>query len=512
MKRPAVLALVIPLILSTGFTGAAGAKTPTKVTPASVTSASAEARSTYIVQFAPGSDVAALASSARSAGIGVQRTIRNVFPGMVATMTPTQAQAMARNPRVVLVEADSVVDIKGTQTNPTWGLDRTDQRNRPLDASFSYPNSGAGVATYIVDTGVNASHSEFTGRMASGFTAVADGNGTSDCNGHGTHVAGTVAGTRYGVAKSATVIPVRVLDCAGSGYVSWIVSGLDWVKAHHADGVPAVANLSLGGGASTSLDNAVQAVIDDGVTVVVAAGNSNADACRYSPARVTAAITTGATDSADKRASFSNFGKCLDLFAPGVSITSAWHTSSTAISTISGTSMAAPHVAGVAAIVLAAYPRLTPAQVAQRIASDATGALVGSAGSGSPNLLLHLSQSVGNDPVVEEPVVEPPVVEPPVSDATVPEAATNVSASAGKRSATVNWTLGSDGGSAITGSTVRIYSGGKLVGTASVSGTASSVTISGLKAGTSYTFATITHNAVGSSPESSRSNSVVPLR
>jgi subtilisin family serine protease len=245
------------------------------------------------------------------------------------------------------------------------------------------------VTAYVVDTGILASHTDFGGRVAAGWTAVADGNGTTDCNGHGTHVAGTVAGTTYGVAKSATLVPVRVLDCAGSGYNSDVVAGLDWIAANHAAGAPAVANLSLGGAASSTVDAAIQAVLNDGVTTVVAAGNSAVDACTASPARVPGAITVAASDSADKQASFSNFGSCVDLYAPGVGITSAYYTSTTATASMSGTSMAAPHTAGAAAVVLSQNPALAPADVAAALVSNATPGVIAGASTGTPNRLLY---------------------------------------------------------------------------------------------------------------------------
>jgi subtilisin family serine protease len=253
------------------------------------------------------------------------------------------------------------------------------------------------VTAYIIDTGIRLSHEQFGGRAVSGFDAV-DGGSADDCNGHGTHVAGTVGGTTYGVAKSVRLVAVRVLGCNGSGSTSGVIAGIDWVTGNHATGAPAVANMSLGGGASTALDNAVNASINDGVTYAIAAGNSNANACNTSPARVPNAITVGATTSSDARSSFSNYGTCLDVFAPGSSITSAWHTSNSATNTISGTSMAAPHVAGVAALALGAVPSDTPAAVRTKIVNSATQGVVGNPGSGSPNLLLYSPLTPGTTP------------------------------------------------------------------------------------------------------------------
>jgi subtilisin family serine protease len=284
------------------------------------------------------------------------------------------------------------------------------------------------VTAYVVDTGVLASHTDFGGQVAAGWSAVADGLGSSDCNGHGTHVAGSVAGTTYGVAKGATVVPVRVLDCNGSGYNSDVVAGLDWVAANHAAGTPAVANLSLGGGASTAVDAAIQAVIYDGVTAVVAAGNSAVDACTGSPARVPAAVTVAASDSADRQASFSNFGSCVDLYAPGVGITSSYHTSATATASMSGTSMASPHAAGAAALLLSQNPALTPAQVAGALTSNATAGVITGATSGTPNRLLFagaVAAAPAPAPVAPAPTVTSVT---PKTDAVTVAPETNVTA------------------------------------------------------------------------------------
>ena len=320
----------------------------------------------------------------------------NSIKGFAATLPQAAVEALRRNPNVAYIEQDATVSLNSTvttQSSATWGLDRIDQANLPLSKSYSYGATGSGVTAYIIDTGIRKSHSEFGSRVTSGFTAINDGRGTDDCDGHGTHVAGTVGGATWGVAKNVILVPVRVLDCNGSGTNSGVIAGVDWV-AGAGFNAPSVANMSLGGGASSSLDTAVRNATAK-LVMVVAAGNSNADACNSSPAREPSAITVGATTSTDARSSFSNFGKCLDIFAPGSSITSAVSTNDTATATWSGTSMASPHVAGVAALVLESAPSSTPSQVASAILNGATLNKVTSAGTGSPNRLLYSLMSGG---------------------------------------------------------------------------------------------------------------------
>jgi subtilisin family serine protease len=319
-------------------------------------------------------------------GKSLKHVYKAALKGFAAELTPEDVAALRADPDVAYVEQDQEVFASTTQSGATWGLDRIDAR-AGLSGTFSYTSTGANVNAYIIDTGIRGTHTEFTGRVRAGFTAINDRNGTTDCNGHGTHVAGTVGGTTYGVAKRVTLYPVRVLNCRGSGTNSGVIAGIDWVADRHVK--PAVANMSLGGGASQAINDAVQRAVTKGITMVVAAGNDGANACSYSPASAPNAITVGATTSTDARSSYSNFGSCVDVFAPGSSITSAWYRSDTQTNTISGTSMASPHVAGVAALYLQGSPGATPSAVAAAIKGGATTGAVTSAGSGSPNLLLY---------------------------------------------------------------------------------------------------------------------------
>jgi subtilisin family serine protease len=334
-------------------------------------------------------DVEAVADelSLKHAGLR-EHTYTNALKGFSVKMSEGMAKKLAEDPLVAWVEEDGEVSIDTTQTSAPWGLDRIDQRDRPLNGTFVYTRTGSGVKAYIIDTGIRRTHTQFGGRAIHGYTAINDGRGSTDCNGHGTHVAGTVGGSKYGVAKSVTLVAVRVLSCSGSGTNSGVIAGVDWVRGNHGAGQPAVANMSLGGGASSALDTAVNNCINDGVTFAIAAGNSNANACNYSPARVGAAITVGSTTSTDARSSFSNYGTCVDIFAPGSSITSAWSTSDTAINTISGTSMATPHVAGVAALYLQSNPSASPSTVRTALVNNSTTGRLTSIGTGSPNRLL----------------------------------------------------------------------------------------------------------------------------
>ncbi|WP_155055478.1 S8 family peptidase [Streptomyces blattellae] len=351
-------------------------------------------KDSYIVTLKKSAGLKAASSEGKGLvkeyGGTVKKTFGAALNGYTATLSAAEAARLAADPAVASVEQNQRVQLTDTtQSNAPWGLDRSDQTSLPLSGTYTYPDSaGSGVTAYVIDTGVRISHSEISGRASYGYDAVDGDTTASDGNGHGTHVATTIAGSTYGIAKAADIVAVRVLDNNGSGTTAGVIAGVDWVTANHSG--PSVANMSLGGGASASLDAAVSNSIASGVTYAVAAGNSSANASSYSPARVASAITVGATTNTDAKASYSNYGSILDIFAPGSSITAGWNTSDTATNTISGTSMATPHVAGAAAVYLANHTSSTPAQVASALTSGATTGVVTSPGSGSPNRLLKI--------------------------------------------------------------------------------------------------------------------------
>jgi subtilisin family serine protease len=389
MKRSlALLPLLALAACSDGFDVVTSARAPEA--PVFSAAGGKSIEGSYMVVLDEGADARSVAAVA---GVNPRYVYSAALNGFAGTLNAGQLNALQHNPNVRYIEQDGIATASTTQTGATWGIDRTDQRALPLSTTYSYTNTGVGVTAYIIDTGIDRAHAEFGGRALAGFDAFTDGQNGNDCNGHGTHVAGTVGGANYGIAKGVTLVAVRVLDCGGSGSWSGVVAGIDWAAANHVAGTPATANMSLGGGASTTVDDAVKRLIADGVATAVAAGNGNflgmaQNACNYSPARVPEAITIGATTNTDTKASYSNYGSCVDFFAPGSGITSAWiGAGTTETNTISGTSMATPHVAGVAALYLQSNPLATPQQVRDALFAGTTKSVVKSANTTNNHLL-----------------------------------------------------------------------------------------------------------------------------
>jgi subtilisin family serine protease len=399
----ALIALAVPLVGAPPATAAPDPGTP------------------VIVRLEPGSDPDAAARAAAGRGARIRFVYRSVFPGYAAVLPRRGLRGIEGGPGVVAVDPDAPVRVNvrtaHVQYGTPWGLDRIDQRALPLSGTYTPADgrAGAGVTAYVIDSGIADGHRDLGGRVRAGFTAIDDGRGTKDCAGHGTHVAGTIGGATHGVARAVALVAVRTLDCEGSGETSGVIAGIDWVAQDHRTG-PAVANLSLAGEASESVDAAIRALIDDGVTVTVAAGNENEDACASSPAREPAALTVAASGRDDRRASFSNRGACVDLYAPGVDIVSDWHTGATATEELSGTSMASPHVAGAAALLLGDDPAATPAQIAGRLLRDSTTGAVRERRD-TADRLLYVGPGTGTDAPDPTPV---PVIVSPVSGTTGP--------------------------------------------------------------------------------------------
>lgn len=481
----------------------------------------------YIIRFADSTSDTDVDRLIKLKNGNQSRRFKKAFNGAVVSLTPRAARdlCLLNDANLLWVEEDQNVAVdpqmvaelrKATVVGATsWGLDRIDQRTG-TDSQYSYVTDGAGVDVYVVDTGINAAHTEFSGRIKEGYSALSGTSVTTDANGHGTHVAGTVAGATYGVAPRASIIPVQVLDATGSGTLSGVIAGIDWAIDHHTT-TPAVLNLSLGASKSDSLNTAIDRAFLDGITVVVAAGNSNIDACQVSPASNKAsALTVGATGTSDARASYSNFGECLDIFAPGTGITSAWYTSTTAVQTISGTSMAAPHVAGLAARYLSSATAAVPSQVMDALRADATPNVVTSAGTLSPNLLAFGDPELIPVPPALITPLDPEAISAPPGTGTsaspsLPGRPDRPTALSGVKSSWVSWTDTKNGGLPITGHVVKVFRKGKLVGRVVVDSDQLH-TITRLRAKATHTFAVAAMNALGVGPYSRRSNTAIPLR
>ena len=451
----------------------------------------------YIIRLRGDVPVQQFVTAEQGLGVNVLQVFTQAINGYVAVLTSAEKSRLEKDSRVASIEQDALVTADGDQANPpSWGLDRIDQRGVTLDLNYSYNFTGVGVSAYVIDTGVRADHSQFSGRVSVGYTSISDGRGSADCHGHGTHVSGTIGGSTYGVAKSVSIVPVRVLGCTGSGSTSGVIAGINWMITHHQSGVPAVANMSLGGSFSSSMNAAVASAVADGIVMVVAAGNSNANACNYSPASEPIAITVGATTSADARASYSNYGSCLDIFAPGSSIVSSWYSSSNAIRSLSGTSMASPHVAGAAALLLEADSTMSPAAVREKLITYATPDAISGAGSSSVNLLVY-TKSAWSAPVPIAPSVPRDLV-----------------AIGGNASAVLSWVAPTtSNGNEVTDYLVQYSSNNGANWTTFVDGVSASTsaTVTGLANSTVYLFRISAVSSAGTSDPSSTATATIGI-
>lgn len=455
------------------------------------------ATASYIIRFNAGVDPAVEQRNLAIRRIDVDAPLTGTFPGAVATLGPDQLALLAGISRVATLEVDRRIELTSERTVSAWGIDRLDQATPGQNFRFNFEMTGQSVSAYVIDSGIRATHQEFGDRVAAGFTAINDGNGTLDCNGHGTHVAGIVGGAQYGVATDVTLVPVRVMDCDGAGLLSGLLAAMDWVANDVQPGERAVVNLSLGAGPSPSLDAAINNLSARGITVVAAAGNASVDACQVSPARAPSAITVAASDRNDSFASFSNFGECVDIVAPGVSIPAAYIGSDSEIRELSGTSMAAPHVTGLVAGLLSEVA-LSPDQVSQALKLVSLKGAVRNIPASTSNALAQAFASV---PVVgdgESFTLSPTIPAPP----------TAVTARLWFNAARVNWTAASDGGAAVEKYTVRIWENGRLVRKVEVSGNVTTARVSGLKLRKNYTFTVLATNSVGTSLDSTGTKSL----
>ena len=455
------------------------------------------ATASYIVRFNAGVDPETEAKLLASRDIEFDAALSGTFPGAIATLGPDQLALLSGLSRVATLEVDRRIELTQDRQVSAWGIDRLDQTSPNQNFRFNFAMTGQSVSAYVIDSGIRSTHQEFGDRVLGGFTAINDGSGTQDCNGHGTHVAGIIGGEQYGVAPEVSLIPVRVMDCNGAGLLSGLLAAIDWVAQDVREGERAVVNLSLGAGASPSLDAAINNLSARGITVVAAAGNASVDACGVSPARAPSAITVAASDRNDLFASFSNFGPCVDIIAPGVAIPAAYIGSDSEIRQLSGTSMAAPHVAGLVAGLLSEVA-LTPDQVSQALQLVSQQNVVRSVPASTSNYLAQVFASV---PVVGDG-------ETFTLSATIPSPPTAIMAKLWFNAARVNWTAASDGGAGIEKYTVRIWENGRLVRKVEVSGNATTARISNLRLRKNYTFTVLATNAVGMSLDSTGTKSL----